>query len=106
MQNVASVTVLVLSLLTMVGGVMGFVKAKSKASLIAGVISGLALAGCFAYSLQAPRDGLMGALFVTGLLDIVFIMRYVKTKKFMPAGMMLLCCIGTQGVLAKALFFS
>ncbi|HMW90315.1 MAG TPA: TMEM14 family protein [Candidatus Obscuribacter sp.] len=104
MLEVAKISVLALAIIVFAGGIMGFVKAKSKASLISGVISGIALAACFAISLNEIRQGLMGALVVSGLLTVVFIIRYIKTKKLMPAGLMLLCCIGSLGLLAKALF--
>ncbi|OQW83600.1 MAG: hypothetical protein BVN30_05715 [Proteobacteria bacterium ST_bin16] len=103
-MEVAKISVLALAIIVFAGGIMGFVKAKSKASLISGVISGIALAVCFAISLSEIRQGLMGALVVSGLLTVVFIIRYVKTKKLMPAGLMLLCCIGSLGLLSKALF--
>lgn len=43
MQPVAQGSILVLSMIILVGGIMGFKKAKSKASLIAGIISSVLL---------------------------------------------------------------
>lgn len=45
-------------LLSLVGGVMGYVKAKSRASLIAGGISGLLLLGGAALAASNPVAGL------------------------------------------------
>jgi uncharacterized membrane protein (UPF0136 family) len=103
MANVAHYAIIILSQLVLVGGIIGFKKANSKASLIAGVISSVALDACFAYGFVNLQAGLIGALVVTGLLDIVFIMRLMKTKKFMPSGMILILCIITQVLCAKAL---
>lgn len=71
-------------ILLLVGGFMGFVKAKSKVSLITSSISAALLALCALgiFSLNV-------ALGIIALLLIVFIMRLAKTKKFMPSGMMI-----------------
>ena len=70
--------------LLLAGGVIGFVKARSKVSLIASVASAIPLAltaaGILPY-IVAPV--------VLGLLVVQFIVRVAKTKKFMPAGMLL-----------------
>ena len=41
MLEIAKTSVLVLAVMVLVGGIMGFVKAKSKASIISGVISSI-----------------------------------------------------------------
>lgn len=69
--------------LVVVGGVMGFVKAGSKVSLVASLISAAVLA-MFATD-AFPIDKAWIALLP---LLAMFFMRYVKTKKFMPAGLM------------------
>jgi uncharacterized membrane protein (UPF0136 family) len=86
------------------GGIMGFVKGKSKASLIAGVVSGILFGFCYYHSSTSPMEGLIGALVVSLLLIGVFIMRLVKTKKFMPAGMLLAINIIVTAIVATALF--
>lgn len=104
MLEVAKISVIAFAVIVIAGGIMGYVKAKSKASLISGLVSGIALVGCFIAAQSALKGGLMGALVVSSLLTVVFIIRYIKTKKFMPAGMMLICSVGSVGLLAKALF--
>lgn len=82
---------------------MGFVRAKSKASLIAGVVSSILLAACFALSLTSASTGLIGALVVSLLLDVVFAIRLKKTKKFMPSGMLLVVNVIVQIIIISAL---
>ena len=79
--------------LLVVGGLIGFFKAGSKVSLQMAVIFAAALVltaipNFFDYSL---RHGLANVLMA--VLLIVFAMRLAKTKKFMPAGMMLIATL-------------
>ncbi len=69
--------------LVLVGGVMGFVKAKSKVSIIASTISAAVLA-LFALDKFPFRYHVV----ILALLLAMFLMRLVKTKKFMPNGLM------------------
>jgi len=82
-------TLIVLAVLVIAGGIMGFKKAGSKASLISGVISGALLAACFGFSFVQQGPALIGSLVLMVALDAVFAIRLAKTKKFMPAGLML-----------------
>jgi uncharacterized membrane protein (UPF0136 family) len=70
--------------LLLVGGLIGFLKAGSKPSLIASAV--------FAVALALVQLGWAGPMWVAdvllGALVIVFVIRFVKTRKFMPAGMM------------------
>ncbi len=76
-------------ILLVIGGLIGFLKGKSKISLIMSVAFAAALSLCAAGIIFKPyvADILLVALLV------VFGMRLVKTKKFMPAGMMLIITI-------------
>src|SRR5512137_92145 len=75
--------------LLLVGGLIGFLKAGSKVSLITSAVSAAlliltAIPGLFAPALaRGLADGIMAALLV------VFAIRLAKTKKFMPSGLML-----------------
>ena len=75
--------------LTILGGVIGFVKAQSKASLIAGGVSGalILLAAWLVMSRNGPA-GLVLGLVVSMLLEARFLPAFLRTKKPMPAGMM------------------
>ena len=82
----------VFAVIAIAGGFMGYVKAKSKPSLIAGSVAAGLLAAS-AYLLGAPNAGTATAGLVVGLVTCValagrFVPAYVKTKKPMPAGMM------------------
>ena len=77
--------------LLVIGGLIGFFKANSKVSLIMSVSFAAVLSLCAANVIFQPYvvDILLAALLV------VFGLRLAKTKKFMPAGLMLLVTIVT-----------
>ena len=89
--------------LTILGGVIGFVKAGSRASLIAGGVSGvLILVAAWLVMSGSVQAGLILGLVISAVLEMRFLPAFVKTKKPMPAGMMaVLSMIGTvRSVLA------
>lgn len=79
----------VYGLLLIAGGMMGYVKSKSRVSLFAGAIAGGLCVGATWLSLDQPADGFTIGSLVAFLLTGVFINRLAKTRKFMPAGMIL-----------------
>jgi uncharacterized membrane protein (UPF0136 family) len=79
--------------LLIAGGVMGFVKAGSKASLIASSIFAAILALCATGVINWAH----AADVVLAFLLVFFGMKFAKGKKFMPSGMM---CILTVVTLA------
>ena len=76
-------------ILLVIGGLIGFLKAKSQVSLIMSVAFAAALSLCAAGVFFQPY---VADLLMTALL-VVFGLRLVKTKKFMPAGLMLVITI-------------
>ena len=75
--------------LLLAGGLIGFLKGKSQVSLILSAVFAAALILC-------AIPGVLDAHFRKGLANVlmaallvVFAIRLAKTKKFMPAGMML-----------------
>lgn len=72
------------------GGIFGYVKARSKMSLISGLGSAMVLAIAAYITDQFPIGGLALAGLVAFLLVIVFAIRSAKTRAFMPAGLMTL----------------
>lgn len=76
--------------LLLVGGVIGFLKAKSKVSLITSTLFAIILAICAVEKLRVEWS--WGIL---SFLALIFFIRLLKTKKFMPSGMMLLITLIT-----------
>ena len=91
----AKIYFIVFGLLTIVGGVMGYVKAGSTISLIAGSICGILLL-LAAYLLPGNLVvGLALAAVVSIALAGKFVPAFIKTGHLMPAGLMsLLSVIG------------
>ena len=75
--------------LLLVGGLIGFFKGKSQVSLIMSAVfaAGLILCALHLVFRDYVADILLAALLV------VFAMRLAKTKKMMPAGMMLIATL-------------
>jgi uncharacterized membrane protein (UPF0136 family) len=88
MIGAAKIYFIIFGLLTIVGGVIGYVKAGSTASIIAGFVSGIALI-LAAYLL--PGNLALG-LAIAGIVSILlagrFIPAFMKTGQVMPAGLM------------------
>ncbi len=74
--------------LVLAGGVMGWVKAKSKPSLIAGVAFGAALIATG----WCPYARWVGAT-LAAALGVIMGVRFGQTKKFMPAGLTFLLSV-------------
>lgn len=88
-MNPAIAAAIAYGLLTLIGGVAGYLKAKSKPSLISGLISGILLIAAALIQLQGFPIGLLLARIITVALITVFAFRLQKTRKFMPAGLMI-----------------
>lgn len=75
--------------LLVVGGLIGFLKAGSKISLqlSCGFAAALAVCAIPGFLDDSFRRGVINA--IMAVLLVVFGIRLAKTKKFMPAGMML-----------------
>jgi uncharacterized membrane protein (UPF0136 family) len=83
--------VLIYAILIAIGGIMGYVKAGSTASLIAGVVAGLALAGsAIAMMKDAYQTGWWIALIITILLLLRFGRGALQEFKMMPGGMVII----------------
>jgi len=91
----AKIYFIIFGLLTIVGGTIGYVKAGSTVSIVAGAISGIAL---IVAAFLLPANAAVG-LVIAGLVSIAlaarFIPAFMKTGKMMPAGLMaILSAIG------------
>ena len=82
--------------LTIVGGIIGYVKAQSRASLIAGGISGVLLIAVAAWMATSRTPALVTGLVLSLLLAGRFGSKLRQGGRFMPAGLMtILGVIGT-----------
>ena len=79
---------IVFGILTIAGGIVGYVKAGSVASIIAGSITGVLLLVA-AFLLPEHRAiGLATAFIISLLLVAQFAPKFIRTGRIMPAGMM------------------
>lgn len=85
MRNFANTVLWIYIVLLVIGGLIGFLKAKSRVSLIMSV--------SFAALLTLCAAGIVFQYYVADILLaallVVFALRLTKTKKFMPSGLML-----------------
>ena len=72
-------------ILTLAGGVIGYLKSQSKVSLISGGVSGLVLLILAAMINLGLSWATPIAATIILLLIVVFIIRWFKTKKLIPA---------------------
>ena len=88
MLGPAKIYFMIFGILTIAGGVMGYVKAGSAASIVAGAISGiLLLIGAWLLP-QHETAGLVLSGLVSLLLVGYFVPKFMRTGALMPAGMM------------------
>ena len=94
-MEAAKIYFIVFGALTIVGGIVGYVKAGSVASIIAGSITGVLLLVAAFLLPEHRMVGLATALIVSLLLAAYFVRKYLSTGAVMPAGIMsLLSVIG------------
>jgi uncharacterized membrane protein (UPF0136 family) len=93
----STIALLVYGVVAIIGGIIGFVKSQSKASIISGSISGVGLLVSGIAAAQSQEWGKITGMAIAALLVIVFVVRLIKTKKFMPAGLMILGGVATLG---------
>ncbi|AOW99332.1 MAG: hypothetical protein F6J90_01345 [Moorea sp. SIOASIH] len=98
-MNLSIAAVLLYGILALIGGIMGYAKAKSKISLISGLISGLLLIFAGIMQLQGQPWAQTLGIAVAAALVIVFAIRLAKTRKFMPAGLMIIAGVVSLGVM-------
>ncbi|HEY2154445.1 MAG TPA: TMEM14 family protein [Isosphaeraceae bacterium] len=87
--RVGLVVLIIYAVLLIVGGVIGFLKARSKASLIAGVVSGIVAIIAVVISATYNEDGGYSlALLLATVLFVFFGYRASLSRKFMPGGLL------------------
>jgi uncharacterized membrane protein (UPF0136 family) len=86
---------IVFGVLTIAGGIMGYVKAGSVASIIAGSVTGVLLLVAAFLLPEYRAAGLATAFIISLLLAAQFLPKFFRTGRLMPAGIMsLLSVIG------------
>lgn len=100
MLQLAQTVLALYGILLIAGGVMGKLKSDSSVSLAAGGISGLvALYACWT-GLTDPATGLLIGLMLSLLLTGISLSRFIRTRKLMPAGVLLIASILTAALLS------
>ncbi|HEY9627221.1 MAG TPA: TMEM14 family protein [Coleofasciculaceae cyanobacterium] len=102
-MNPGVIAAIAYGILAIIGGIMGYAQAKSKVSLLAGCGCGIVLLISAIGQLQGQPWGLPLATGITIVLMAAFVMRFLKTRKFMPAGLMLILGVPALGVMLSQL---
>ena len=84
----AKIYFVVFGILTIAGGVVGYVKAGSVASIVAGGVTGILLLVAAFLLPEYRAAGLATACIVSLLLAAQFVPKFLRTGRVMPAGMM------------------
>jgi len=93
MHNVSNTVLWIYIVLLLIGGLMGFLKANSKVSLITSSVFAAALVLASVPGIFEPGFGRGLTNIIMAILLVVFALRLAKTKKFMPSGLMLFVTI-------------
>jgi len=97
---VGQVTLGIYAVLLAVGGLIGYKKAGSRPSLIAGSISAVAALLALGLSVGNNRWGVPLGLLLATSLFVLFGYRYaVKTRKFMPSGLLAIASLVVLAVM-------
>ncbi len=102
-MNLSVVVVIVYGTLTIVGGLFGYLKSRSKASIVSGSFSGLLLILSAWVYWQGQRWGLLLGAIITSALIAIFAVRFKKTRQFIPAGSMAFLGAVTLAILISQL---
>ncbi|MBI3850234.1 MAG: TMEM14 family protein [Verrucomicrobia bacterium] len=82
-------------ILLVAGGMVGYLKAGSKASILTSVIFAALLILCTIRGFLDPKFGNTLADIILAVLLVFFGLRLSKSRKFMPNGMMLILTLAT-----------
>ena len=102
-MSLAVIVVVLFGAFTLVGGIIGFVKAKSKASLITGSASALLLFYSAHGISERVRAAYLIAIIVAAVLGVRFLSTWFKTRRLMPDFIMIILSSITIIVVAYGL---
>ncbi len=104
---VGQVTLGIYAILLAMGALVGYFKAGSRASLIAGSISSIAAFVALGLSVRNSLWGIPLGLLLSISLFVLFGYRYaVKTRKFMPSGFLAVISLVVLGVMVLVIDWS
>jgi len=87
-MEAAKIYFIAFGVLTIAGGIVGYAKADSVASIVAGSITGILLLVAAFLLPQHRAIGLATAFIISLLLAAQFVPKFIRTGRVMPAGMM------------------
>lgn len=99
----AANVIFIYAVFVLVGGLLGYQKARSRVSLASGLVSGIALILLGRATEQGRAWGEQTALALAFALMVVFMSRWRKTGKFMPGGLMTIVSVLAFGAIAGAM---
>ncbi len=94
-MSVATIVVGCYGAFSLVGGLIGYLKAKSQASLVAGSVSGVLLLVCSYGVAHGSRAAAVGALLIALALGGRFLGTWRRTHRAMPDLLMVLFSLAT-----------
>jgi uncharacterized membrane protein (UPF0136 family) len=104
---VGHITLGIYAALLAVGGIMGFVKARSRPSLITGLASAVAALVALWFSTLRSPFGFPLGMTLALVLFVFFGYRYaLRNRQFMPSGMMAVVSLVVLGVMFMVLDWS
>jgi uncharacterized membrane protein (UPF0136 family) len=98
-MSLVNYTILFYGLIIIAGGVIGFLKSKSKISLLSGLISGIVMLLSYYLVISLNSAGYYISLIISLILLIIFFLRYKKTGKFIPSGLLIILSTVTFTIL-------
>jgi uncharacterized membrane protein (UPF0136 family) len=99
MLHLTRIFFVIFALVTIAGGVIGFLQARSRASLIAGSIAGLLLlTASFLIGSPHPIAGFVLGLLASVMLAGKFIPDFIHKKALVPGGLMALLSAASIGL--------
>mmetsp|Transcript_2991 Transcript_2991/g.5277 ORF Transcript_2991/g.5277 Transcript_2991/m.5277 type:complete len:109 (-) Transcript_2991:60-386(-) len=100
MKNEVDIFTAGLGVVTGLGGILGYVKAKSVPSLVAGLSFGALLVGAGVAGSQ------IACIAMSTILGSMMTKKFISSKKFMPAGLLTVLCVSNLVRIALFAYFS
>lgn len=105
-MGIASAVVGVFGVISAAGGMIGYVKAQSRVSLIVGVAAGALLGLCAIGLARGSSGAALGSAFIALLLGGRFAKTWRRTRRLMPDLIMLIMSVLTVASVTIALIAS